>query len=76
MHVLFESLVWIHILSNVYFVIILACNFIHKMFFYVVQRVSPFFVGTLRFWTTLLDTGFFLLFFDPRGRPRFFFGLV
>jgi len=74
-HVLFEPFVWINTLSNVYFIIVLTSNAIHKMFLDV-QEVSPFFVGTLRFWATLLTTGFFLLFFDPRGRPWFFFRLV
>jgi hypothetical protein len=74
---LFESFVWINFLLNIYFVIVFTSNVIHKMLLYVVQGVFPFFVGTLRFWTTLFTVEFFLLFFfDPRGRPQFFFGLV
>jgi len=43
MHMLFGPFVWIDILPKIYFVIILTCNVIHKMFLYVVQGVSPFF---------------------------------
>jgi hypothetical protein len=76
LHVLFELFEWIDTLPNVYFVIVLTFDVIHKMLLYVVQRVSPFFVGTLHFGTTLFATGFVLLFFDPKGRAQFFFGLV
>jgi hypothetical protein len=46
---LFEPFVWIDTLPNVYFVIVFTFNAIHKMLLYVVQEVSPFFVGTLCF---------------------------
>jgi hypothetical protein len=46
-HVFFELFVWIDTLSNVYFIIVLTSNAIHKMLLDV-QEVSPFFVGTLR----------------------------
>jgi hypothetical protein len=65
MHMLFEPFVWIDILPNVYFVIVLTSNVIHKMLLYVEERVFPFFVVRLRSWTTLFTIGFFLLFFNP-----------
>jgi hypothetical protein len=60
---LFEPFVWINILPNVYFVIILTSNVIDEMLLYVVQGISPFFVGALHFWTTLFAAGFFCYFF-------------
>jgi hypothetical protein len=46
-HMLFEPFIWINIMPNVYFVIVLTFNVIHKMLLYLIQR--PFFVGTLCF---------------------------
>jgi len=40
---LFTSFVLINTLPNVYFVIVLMCNVIHKMLLYVIQGVFPFF---------------------------------
>jgi hypothetical protein len=48
-HILFDLFVWIDTLPNVYFVIVLIFNVIHKMLLYVIQRVLKKNLSTLYF---------------------------
>ncbi len=66
---LFELFVWITTLSNVYFIIVLTSNAIHKMLLYV-QEVSPF--RHIAFLGNIIDSGiFFVVFLSKRSTTVF-----